>query len=111
MAIPEGFTDDMNIPLSGRTVEEVVQFVLQAALDGMPDAASERLLAGEFSLSLEDAALARDRTLGGIVRAATRQSANCPSREKDPMAWESFQRATRDPSLVARLYPRFATKK
>ncbi len=111
MAIPEGWTDDMNIPLSpGRTVEEVVEFVIQAALRGTPDETTERLLAAEFLLSPEDAALARDRTFGGIVRAATRNHENCPRREKDPVAWESFQRATRDSSLVARIYPQYAPK-
>ena len=111
MAIPEGWTDDMNIPLPpGRTVEKVVDYVIQAALRGTPNETTEHLLAAEFLLSPEDAALARDRTCGGIVRAATRNPENCPRREKDPMAWESFQRATRDPSIVARIYPQYAAK-
>jgi hypothetical protein len=111
MTIPDGWTDDMNIPLpAGRTVEQVVEFVIQAALRGTPDDTTEQLLTAEFLLSPDDAALARDRTCGGIVRAATRNQENCPRREKDPMAWESFQRAMRDPSIVARIYPQYAPK-
>jgi hypothetical protein len=105
VTIPDGWTDDMNIPLpTGRTVEQVVDCVIQAALRGTPHDAVEQLLVDEFLLSPDDAALARDRTFGGIVRAATRNQENCPQREKDPMAWESFQRAWRDPSIVARIY-------
>lgn len=108
--IPEGWTDDMTIPLPpGRTAAQVVEFVRQAALRGTPDGETERLLAAEFQLSAEDAALARDRSFGGLVRAATRNPANCPPQEKDPLAWESFQRGTHDPSLVARIYPQFAS--
>jgi hypothetical protein len=54
-----------------------------------------------------DAALARDRAYGGIVRAATGNSRNCPQRDKHPIAWESFQRARRDPSIIGRIYPQF----
>lgn len=109
--LPEGWTDDMTIPLpAGRTAAEVVEFVLQAALRGTRDSETERLLAAEFMLSEEDAALARDRSFGGLVRAATRNPANCPAQDKDPLAWESFQRGTRDPSLVARIYPQFASE-
>ena len=36
--LPEGWTDDMTIPLPpGRTAADVVEFVLQAALRGTPD--------------------------------------------------------------------------
>jgi hypothetical protein len=107
--LPEGWTDDMTIPLPpDRTAADVVEFVLQAALRGIPDDETERLLATEFLLSADDAALARDRSFGGLVRAATRNPENCPVQHKDPLAWESFQRGTRDPSLIARIYPQFA---
>lgn len=108
--LPEGWTDDMTIPLPpGRTTAEVVEFVLQLALRGTPDRETERLLAAEFLLSADDAALARDRSFGGLVRAATGNPANCPAKDKDPVAWESFQRGSRDPTLVARIYPKFAS--
>jgi hypothetical protein len=107
--IPEGWTDDMKVPLPpGRTAADVADYVIDAALSGKRDDEVEGGLASSFGLSAEQAALARDRAFGGVVRAATRNSSNCPSREKDPVAWESFQRATRDPSVVARLYPRYA---
>ena len=109
-SLPEGWTDDMTIPLpTGRTAAEVVEFVIQAALGGTPDEVIEGRLAAEFALSPDDAALARDRSFGGLVRAATRIAANCPARDKDPLAWESFHRGMRDRSLVARIYPQFAS--
>jgi hypothetical protein len=108
-SLPEGWTDDMTVPLpSGRTAADVVEFVLQAGLAGTPDDETERRLMAEFGFSPDDAALARDRAYGGLVRAATRNQANCPSRTNDPLAWESFQRAMRDRSLVVRIYPQFA---
>jgi hypothetical protein len=105
-------TDDLTISLPpARTVAEVVDFVLESSLRGTPNEGVDRLLAAEFSLSPEDAELARDRSLGGLVRAATRNPLNCPPQDKDPVAWESFQRASRDPSLVARIYPQFAPRR
>jgi hypothetical protein len=111
MTLPEGWTDDLRIPLPpGRTVAEVVEFVLQAILRGTSDPDTEQLLEAEFLLSADDASLARDRTLGGLVRAATRNPQNCPPQDKDPVAWESYQRGTRDPSLIARIYPQYAPR-
>ncbi|MBN9519428.1 hypothetical protein J0H58_13040 [bacterium] len=108
VALPDGWalTDDMTVALPpGRTVAEVVEVVIQAALAGSADEETERRLAAEFGLSADDAALARDRAFGGLVRAGTRIPENCPSPVKDPVAWESYQRGTRDPSLVSRIYP------
>jgi hypothetical protein len=48
------------------------------------------MLIDEFGLSADDATLAWDRTFGGLVRASTRNRANCPPQDKDPIAWESF---------------------
>lgn len=112
MSFPEGWTDDMNVPLQpGRTVDEVVEHVIRNALAGVGDAETERQLAESFSLSREDAALARDRTFGGIVRAATGNARNCPDRAKDRIAWTSFQRAIADPSIIKRIYPQWAGPK
>jgi hypothetical protein len=108
--MPE-WTDDLTIRLPpGRTVAELVDLVLQSALRGVPAEEMNRLLGAEFRLSAEDAELARDRSFGGLVRAASRNPLNCPARDKDPLAWESFQRGTHDPSLVARIYPEFSPK-
>ncbi len=104
------WTEDLTIPLPpGRSVAELV-VVLQSALGGMPDEDVELLLAAEFGLSTEDVELARDRVLGGLVRAATGNPSNCPPQDEDPMAWESFRRGTQDPSLVARIFPQFGPK-
>ena len=106
MAVPPGLTDDMNVVLPpGRTVKEIVQFIIQAALRGTPDNTTEQLLVAEFQLSPDVAELVRDRTFGGIVRAATRNEVNRPDRNQDPIAWQSFELATWDPSIIARIYP------
>jgi len=102
------WTDDLTIQLPpGRTVAELVDLVLQSALSGTTDEEINRLLIAEFGLSADDADLARDRSFGGLVRAATRNPLNCPESGKDPVAWESFQRGSREPSLVTRIYPDF----
>jgi hypothetical protein len=106
-----GWTDDLTIQLPpGRTVTELVEFVLQSALRGTTAEQIDRLFAGEFGLSPDDAELARDRSFGGLVRAATRNPLNCSESGKDPVAWESFQRGMHDPSLVARIFPEFAPR-
>jgi len=107
--LPIGWTDDLSIPLRrGRTAAEVVDLALDAA---RRDLSAEEIVAAlvrEFGLSDDDARLAWDRTCGGLVRAASRNPGNCPAREKDPLAWESFQRGVRDPSVIARVYPEFS---
>ncbi len=103
------WTDDLTIPLPpGRTVAELVDVVLGSALRAEPVRATDRLLAVEFGLSKDESALARDRCFGGLVRAATGNPLNCPPRDKDPVAWESFQRGVRDPSLATGIYPDLA---
>ena len=104
-SIPDGWTDDLNIPLhNGQTVEELVGFIIQAALDNNLEDIGEQL-ALKFSLSEEEAELARDRTFGGIFRAKTQNPANCPERKLDPVAWTSYQRAIQEPSLIQKIYP------
>ena len=74
-------------------------------MEGRSGAEIEAALVTDLGLSADDAALARDRAFGGIVRAGTRNEANRPSLVKDPLAHESFERALADPSLPARIYP------
>jgi hypothetical protein len=106
--ISQGWTDNMNVDVPpGRTIDEVVDFVIHAALGRTPDAQIEVGLRTTFGLSPEDAALARERVFGGIMRAATRNPANRPSRKKDRLAWESFGRAMSDAAIVVSLYPQF----
>ncbi len=107
-SIPEGWTDDISIPLPpGLQVEDIVEVVLSSAIRNVPH---EDVLGGlaALGLSAEDAALAYDRVLGGLVRAATRNPANTPSKEKDPIAHASFLRCQRDPSLIAAIRPGWA---
>lgn len=93
-SIPDGWTDDLSIQLpSGRTVEEVVDYILAANQESRQHEALIAELGAELGLSTEDAELAVDRVGGEIARAATGSPANCPNRVKDPIAWASFQRA------------------
>ena len=48
----------------------------------------------------QDAEFALDRVLGGIVRAATGNPANCPDPKKDPAASMSYQRAINQPGII-----------
>lgn len=107
----QGWTDDLRIAMPpSRTIADLVDFVLQSAMHGVPAKRIVKRLAKEFDLSKHDAELAVDRSFGGLVRAATRNPLNCPPQDKDPVAWESFQRGSSDPSLVARIYPDLAPK-
>ena len=102
----ETWTDDMRITLpSGRTVSDVVDLVLARVAEGTSQHALRAELAAEFELNADDAELARDRALGGIVRAGAGNKFNRPDPLKDPIAYESYQRATADPSLPRRYYP------
>lgn len=100
----------MNVSLpEGKTAEDVVEFVIQHALTaGATDQRIEQSLTETFHLSAEEAALVRDRVFGGIVRAATGRTANRPTSIKDPFAYWSFERATREPSIIAKIYPEYA---
>lgn len=103
--LPDGYTDDMNIRIPpGLTVESIVDVVIAAGLAHTPDEDTEHALM-RLGLSADDAALARDRAYGGIVRAALQNPANCPDREKDPIAWASYQRSLGDATIFPRIYP------
>ena len=93
-SVPDGWSDDLSVQLTGgRTVEELVDYILVANQQGRQHETLIAALATEFGLSNEDAELSIDRVGGGIARAATGNRANCPNRGKDPIAWASFQRA------------------
>ncbi|MBI4614205.1 MAG: hypothetical protein HY720_11390 [Planctomycetes bacterium] len=106
-SIPEGWTDDMSIVLpSALTVEMVVDVVLGGeARKASCDLTHAKLVS--LGLSEGDAHLAHDRALGGLVRAATGNPANEPSKEKDPVAWASYRRCSREPALIAAIRPDF----
>ena len=99
------YTDNLTVRLRpGRTVEELVDHVVENELSGVDTSLTQQQLMSAFGLSFEGAALAQERTIGGVLRAA-RNPGNPPDRDKDPFAWTSFQRATADPSLIGRLFP------
>jgi len=107
--IPEGWTDDMTIVVpTGRSLDDIVDYVLQATIRQETPSNMVRHLTMEFGLTQSDAELALDRACGGVVRAATGRQDNCPSKEKDPMAWLSFQRCLKQPALIGAIFPWFA---
>ncbi|MCY0912471.1 hypothetical protein [Massilia antarctica] len=106
---PSGWTDDMNIELpEHQTLDNVVALVISMGMQGADYNLVQLSLVENLGLSTDDAALAWDRVHGGIVRAATQQSGNCPNRSKDPLAWLGFQHASQDASIIASLYPQYA---
>lgn len=112
MALPEGWTDDMNIQIPpGKTLDELVDRILEAAIrrDVMENVVSE--LVSPFGLSEEDATLAFDRACAGVVRAATGNPLNCPNREKDPIAWLVYQKCLKQPNIIAAVCPQFVSRK
>ena len=67
--IPDGWTDDMNIPLpNGVTVERIGEFVLSSAAAGESHEVRIAALLS-WGLTRDDAELACDRALGGAFRA------------------------------------------
>ena len=58
-----------------------------------------------FRIYPEAADLAMDRTYGGIVRAKTKNPGNQPDQETDPIAYEGYERARRDETILQRLLP------
>lgn len=107
--LPDGWTDDMNIAMApGGSLEELVDYVLQSTVRRDAKATMVQHLSVEFGLTPADAELALDRVYGGVVRAATGQMANCPAKDRDPVAWVSFQKCLKQRDLIAAIYPQFA---
>jgi hypothetical protein len=104
--IPEGWTDDMNIPLpEGVTSAKVAEFVVSSAAAGEShDARIEKLRS--WGLSLDDAEHACDRALGGAFRAGTSSPANEPSAQKDPIAHSSYHRCRANRTLISAIFPK-----
>lgn len=77
----------------------LVDFVL-ASMQRHVD--SEEIVRGLMAsgFSEQDAHVAIDRTVGGIVRARTPNRRDEPSRLKDPIAWWSYHRALEHPELL-----------
>ena len=108
-AIPDGWTDDMTIPLPpGQTVEAIGQFVIQREIFKSSGDDTVQALVASFGITSDDAALVYDRVLGGVVRAATGNVSNRPDAAKDPFAYFSFERARRDHGIIAAIRPEYA---
>ena len=79
--------------------------MIQAGLRREASELTAAHLVHRFGLLPDDADLAIDRAMGGAIRAATGNPENCPRREKDPIAWLSYQRCRREPALLEALRP------
>lgn len=97
----------MTIVLGSGTVVELVDFIIKAGLAGADPQQTFGEIQMRFRISPEDAELAMDRTYGGIVRAKTKSPNNRPDRETDPIAFESYDRARRDETIIQRLEESF----
>lgn len=106
--IPEGWTDEMSIPLPpGLREKDLVDVVLSSTIAKLSyDETIDKL--ASLGLSMGDASLAWDRVHGGVVRAATGNPRNAPSADKDPIAYTSYRRCLEEPSLIPAVRPDLA---
>lgn len=104
--IPEGWTDDLSVPLPiGTSVEEVTQFVIDESRSKKSWNKISNSLVSIYDVSSEDADLILDRVHGGISRASTNLSENKPDALKDPFAFSSYNMAMNNKELIAFFYP------
>jgi hypothetical protein len=104
--IPQGWTDDCSVRLRpGRTLEQLVDFVIQQTSAKVPVASIVQELGTEYVFP-EEAPLAWDRVLGGVFRAKTNNPRNRPDLTKDPLAWTSYHRAKGKPDLIEAVFPK-----
>jgi hypothetical protein len=105
MAMAEIDDGSLRIRLpEGQTIAGVVDVVfdLQRRSASFEEMMSTLMALG---LSERDAEISIDRVQGGAVRAATRNLANDPGRDWDPVAHESFNRFLANPRLLYEIYP------
>ena len=92
MSIPEEWTDDMSVDIKfGKTNRELAASLLFALDQRQSYEEMMSICSQDFGLTEDDGDLAIDRVQGGVVRAITCNSVNCPEKSKDPLAWYSFQ--------------------
>ncbi|BCY13596.1 hypothetical protein L3i22_086840 [Actinoplanes sp. L3-i22] len=75
----------------GTTMRELVLFLRTADAGGTSRRDVLTVLTERFALPFDDARLAMDRVQGGVVRASSGLPENEPDRDKDPLAWTSYQ--------------------
>jgi len=105
MSAPDRWTYNMSIAVpSGLDLETLVRSILEKERQHV---AYDQILTELVSLGLtiDDAQLAHDRAVGGLVRAATSNGQNAPSQADDPVAWMSYCLCIRDPALVRSIRP------
>jgi hypothetical protein len=104
--IPEGWTDDMSVPLPSETsVDDVAKFVMEASFLGKNEEDIINELVSTHGISFEDGDLILDRIFGGIFRASTNNSLNRPNAQKDPFAYSSYDMAIKNREIIAFFYP------
>ena len=99
---PDGFDVSIDLP-DGVTHQDLNRFVVEQFLAGVEDL--EGALVSTYGLSPKDAFLARERTFGGIVRAATDNPANEPDPRLDPVAHSSYALTKANRWVVDAVYP------
>ncbi|WIM94643.1 hypothetical protein ACTOB_006684 [Actinoplanes oblitus] len=86
------WTDDLSVRLArGTTVRDLVVFLRAAEAGGTSRREVLTVLTERFALPFDDARLAMDRVMGGVVRASSGRPENEPDRVKDPLAWTSYR--------------------
>jgi len=85
------WTDDMTVRLARGTTARALVVFLRAADEGTHRRDVLAVLTERFALPFDDARLAMDRVMGGVVRAASGNPANEPDPVKDPLAWMSYR--------------------
>lgn len=86
------WTDDLTVRLArGTSTRELVVYLRAAHEEGVRRRELLAVLTERFALPFDDARLAMDRVMGGVVRAASGIAANEPDRAKDPLAWMSYR--------------------
>ncbi len=92
-----GLTDDLSITIDPEhSLEELVDFILEAQREGGVRKELLQVLTIKFGLPFRDAVLAIDRVNGGRSRALTQRAENEPNAKKDPVAYISYHRANGD---------------
>lgn len=95
-------TDDLAIRVRpGRTLDELVDRVLDASPAVRAAPGFVAAIADEFALGFDHARLACDRALGGATRAATGAEANRPDEVRDPVAASAWRRARGERAATA----------
>lgn len=90
------------------TEQQIVEQIIESALNNVSDIESEKNLVCKFGLQPEQATLAKNSVFKGLVSATIQSNiVNRPKREEDSLAWLSFQKAIAEPSIMIKVYGEF----